>query len=191
VYSKWLVSPRITNKLRGSLGEIYYKEFCDQRGWAYTSLENLYEYMNPDWIFVFKKGFHRIKIRIPEKIRNEVTELIKPTNLSQSSPSFVFDFLACKVGDSKNYSGVKTSDNFTWVESKTGSGVFSGSQVNAMSKIKISLAIFHINDVLASPDSIEMDWDIKSGRDWLREMQPIDNEIYELESKKITRKIKA
>jgi len=65
-----MVTPRISNKLRGSLGEIYYKEFCDQRGWAYTSLENLYEYMNPDWVFIFKKGFHRIKIRIPEKFRD-------------------------------------------------------------------------------------------------------------------------
>jgi len=59
-----------------------------------------------------------------------------------------------------------------------------------MSKIKLSLAIFHINDVLASPEYIEMDWDIKSGRDWLKEIQPVDNEIYELENKKLTRKIK-
>ena len=178
-----MVSPRITNKIRGSLGEIYYKEFCDQRGWAYTSLENLYEFMNPDWIFLFKKGFHRIKIRIPEKFRDEITDLIKPTNLSQSSPSFVFDFLACKVGDSKNYSGIRTSDNFTWVESKTGSGIFSGSQVNTMSKIKLSLAIFHINDVLESPKSIKMKSDLKSGKEWLNELEPIDNEIYEFNSK--------
>lgn len=182
-----MVSPRITNKLRGALGEIYYKEFCDQRGWAYTSLENIYEYMNPDWVFIFKKGFHRIKIKIPEKFRAEITELVKPTNLSQSSPSFVFDFLACKVGDSKNYSGVRTGEQFAWVESKTGSGIFSGSQVNAMSKIKLSLAIFHINNVLEMPDNIDMWWDIKTGREWLKEMQPVDNEIFELENKTLTR----
>lgn len=146
--------------------------------------------MNPDWTFIFKKGFHRIKIQIPENIRDEINMIVKPTNLSQSSPSFVFDFLACKVGDSKDYAGIQTADKFTWVESKTGSGIFSGSQVNAMSKIKLSLAIFHINDVLESPEKIEMDWDIRTGREWLREMQPVDNEIYELENKKITRKIK-
>ena len=145
--------------------------------------------MNPDWIFIFKKGFHRIKIKIPEKIRDEITELVKPTNLSQSSPSFVFDFLACKVGDSKNYFGVHTSDQFAWVESKTGSGIFSGSQVNAMSKIKLALAIFQINDVLEAPENIDMGWDIKSGRDWLKEIEPVDNEIFELENKKLTKKI--
>ena len=145
--------------------------------------------MNPDWIFIFKKGFHRIKIKIPEKIRYEITELVKPTNLSQSSPSFVFDFLACKVGDSKNYFGVHTSDQFAWVESKTGSGIFSGSQVNAMSKIKLALAIFQINDVLEAPENIDMGWDIKSGRDWLKEIEPVDNEIFELENKKLTKKI--
>ncbi len=51
-----MVTPRITNKLRGSLGEIYYKEYCDQKGWAYTSLENIHYSMNPEWIFIFKKG---------------------------------------------------------------------------------------------------------------------------------------
>ena len=157
-----MVTPRITNKLRGSLGEIYYKEFCDQEGWAYTSLENIYESMNPEWVFTFKKGFHRIQIPIPEKIREEVKMLIKPTNQSKTSPSFVFDFLACRVGRSKKYEGVQTSDFFTWVESKTGKGLFSSSQINTMSKINLPLAIFHIDNVLEQPESIEMKFDIKN-----------------------------
>ena len=103
-----MITPRITNRLKGSLGEIYYKEFCDQRGWAFTRLENIYSSMNPEWIFTFKKGFHRIKVKIPKEIRNEISWLVKPTNNSVTSPSFVFDFLACKVGKSKNYSGVKS-----------------------------------------------------------------------------------
>lgn len=178
-----MAKPRISNKLRGSLGELYYKEYCDQKGWAYTSLENIYYSMNDDWIFTFKKGFHRIKVKIPKEIQEEVKLLVKPTNNSEASPSFVFDFLACKVGTFKNYSGVKTSDYFAWVESKTGSGVFSSSQYNAMSKIKLPLAIFHINDVLEQPEMIEMHSDIKSGKEWQRELVPIDNEIYEFDEK--------
>jgi len=174
-----MITPRITNRLKGSLGEIYYKEFCDQRGWAFTRLENIYSSMNPEWIFTFKKGFHRIKVKIPKEIRNEISWLVKPTNNSVTSPSFVFDFLACKVGKSKNYSGVKSSDYFAWVESKTGSAIFSSSQMSAMSKITLPLAIFHIDDVLEAPEEIEMSWDIKSGNDWLEELVPIDNEIYE------------
>lgn len=175
-----MVSPRISNKLKGSLGELYYKEFCDQRGWAYISLENLYTSMNPEWIFTFKKGFHRIKVKIPQEIRSEISFLVKPTNDSEDSPSFVFDFLACKVGTFKNYPGVRSSDFFAWVENKTGDGIFSSSQVNAMSKINLPLAIFHIDDVLEPPEFIEMDCDIKSGKEWLHELEPIDNEIYEL-----------
>lgn len=176
-----MVRPRITNKLRGSLGEIYYKEFCDQRGWAYTSLENLYTSMNPEWIFTFKKGFYRMKVMIPQEIRNEISWAIKPTNYSEDRPSFVFDFLACKVGTYKNYSGVKSSDFFTWVENKTGEAIFSDSQANAMSKITLPLAIFHIDDVLESPEFIEMHYEIKSGKEWLQELVPIDNGIYEFD----------
>ena len=102
-----MITPRITNKLRGSLGEIYYKEFCDQEGWAYTSLENIYESMNDEWEFTFKKGFDRIKITIPERIREEVKMLIKPTNRSKTSPSFVFDFLACNIKKYREYSKSK------------------------------------------------------------------------------------
>ncbi len=185
-----MVTPRITNKLKGSLGEIYYKEFCDQRGWAYISLENIYENMNPDWIFIFKKGFHRIKIKIPEIIHDEINWMIKPTNSSQTSPSFVFDFLACKVGTYKEYSKIQTSEFFTWVESKTGNAIFSGSQIKAMSKIKMPLAIFHVNDVLEKPELIHMNCDIKEGKEWLQDLKPIDNEIYEFEENKMTGKSK-
>ena len=59
-----------------------------------------------------------------------------------------------------------------------------------MSKLKLPLAIFRIDDVLERPELIEMYWDIKSGSDWLKEIQPVDNEIYELENKNMTRKIK-
>jgi len=186
-----VVTPRITNKLRGSLGEIYYKEYCDQRGWAYISLENLYREMNSKWIFTFKKGFHRIQVNIPKEVHSEINMLVKPTNNSVNSPSFVFDFLACRVKNSKNYSGVKSSDSFVWVESKTGKGIFSANQINAMSKIKLQLAIFHIDDVLASPESIEMSFDVKAGKEWLEELTPIDNEIYEFdEHAKLTKELK-
>ncbi len=161
------------------MGEIYYKEFCDQEGWAYTSLENIYESMNDKCEFTFKKGFHRIKITIPEKIREEVKMLIKPTNRSKTSPSFVFDFLACNVKKYREYSKVNSDVFFTWVESKTGHMIFSGSQIKTMSKIELPLAIFHIADVLDKPENIRMIYDLKSGEEWLKELTPIENELYE------------
>lgn len=185
-----MAKPKISNKLKGSLGEIYYKVYCEQTGWAYTSLEDLHNSMNSDWTFTFKQGFHRIKVSIPKEIRNEIEMLVKPTNESIHSPSFVFDFLACKVGRSKKYEGIHTSDFFAWVESKTGPGLFSASQYNAMSKINLPLAIFHIDDVLQSPEEIEMKFDIRKGKHWLDDLVPIDNEIYEFaEDVKLAKKV--
>ena len=182
-----MITPKISHSFKGSLGELYYKAFCEQQGWAFTRLENIHSSMNPDWIFTFKKGFHRIKIKIPKQLRNEIEWLVQPTNRLVHSPSFVFDFLACKVGKHKNYSGVKTSDFFSWVENKTGPTWFSPNQINAMEKIKIPLAIFHIEDVLAPPEEIKMGFDIQKGKKWLEEMTPVDNEIYELERKLISK----
>ena len=52
-----------------------------------------------------------------------------------------------------------------------------------MSKIKIPLAIFHIDNVLDAPGDIQMGFDVKPGKKWLEEIVPVDNEIYELEQK--------
>ena len=180
-----MLSPKITNKFKGSLGELYYKEFCDQKGWAYISLENIHEFMNPQWTFTFKKGFHRIQITIPEKFRDEIKWLVKPTNHSKTSPSFVFDFLTCKVGTYKDYSTVKPHPTFNWAEIKTGTAPFTSSQINTMSKITMQLAIFHIVDVLEKPELVEMGFNILDGKVWLDEMVPIDNEIYEIDSKRL------
>lgn len=180
-----MLSPKITRKFKGSLGELYYKEFCDQKGWAYISLENIYEFMNPQWTFIFKKGFHRIQIKIPEKIRDEIKWLVQPTNHSSTSPSFVFDFLTCKVGTYKDYSTIKSSPLFTWAEIKTGDSPYTANQIATMSKITIPLALFHIENVLEKPELIEMGFNILDGKVWLEELVPIDNEIYEFGSKKI------
>ncbi len=118
-----------------------------------------------------------------DRIRDEVSWLIKPTNNLVASPSFVFDFLACKVGTLKNYSKTITSTEFALVESKTGKGHFSSSQCKAMSKITLPLAIFHIKDVLEAPKSIKMGFELKSGQEWLNDLEPVDNEIYEFTSK--------
>ena len=109
--------------------------------------------------------------------------LIKPTNRSKTSPSFVFDFLACNVKKYREYSKVNSDVFFTWVESKTGHVIFSGSQIRTMSKIELPLAIFHTDDVLEKPDQINMTCDIKSGKEWLRDLVPIENELYEFSEK--------
>ncbi|MGY5149565.1 MAG: hypothetical protein ACW9W3_05830 [Candidatus Nitrosopumilus sp. bin_68KS] len=166
--------PRITNALKGALGEVYYKELCDQRGWAYCSLENLHN-SSLD-VISFKKGFSRIRVKIPDSIKPEVKTISTPSNASIDNPSFVFDYLACKVGDSTE--GIVRPNDFCWSEIKTGLGIFSKNQYRTMYKITLPIAVFHIEDIFAKPHHIEMDWKMKSGKDIADSLQ------IKLESKK-------
>src|SRR5262245_4183128 len=104
----------VTPSLNGTLGEAYYKEGCDQHGWAYISLENIHNDMSSQFkdnhILVFKKGFHRIRVRIPESLISELMEISRPTNTSIGNPSFVFDYLACRVGQKHTYDSVVIAD---------------------------------------------------------------------------------
>src|SRR3989442_12076056 len=87
-----VVKPEITNSLKGSLGQAYYKEFCDQRGWAYISLEDIHNSKSLDTL-VFKKGFHRIHVQMPPELREEIELVSRPTNGSEEKPSYVLDYL--------------------------------------------------------------------------------------------------
>lgn len=153
--------PRITNALKGALGEVYYKELCDQRGWAYCSLENLY-HSTLD-IVSFKKGFSRISVKIPDSIKSEVKTVSTPSNGSTDNPSFVFDYLACKVNETT--SGIVRPNEFCWSEVKTGLGIFSKNQHQTMYKINLPIAVFRIEDIFEKPHNIDMDWKMKSGKE--------------------------
>ena len=163
------MSLNITNALKGALGELYYKEGCDQKGWAYLSVENINN-GSQDGIFVFKKGFHRIRVRIPKSLHQELELISHPTNESEEKPSFVFDFLACKVGTRERYDEIIETPQLCWAEIKTGQGDFSKNQIDMLSNITLPLAVFHIEDVLVSPEEIEIAWDIRSGKEWLDEL---------------------
>ena len=165
-----MARPKITSTLKGALGETYYKELCSQRGWAYCSLETLHNCGNLGSV-VFKMGFDRIHVDIPESIRQEVTRIARPSNRSSGNPSFVFDYLACKVGrvDSSSVCRPK-SDDFCWAEVKTGLGIFSDNQYRTLSEIRLPIAVFHIEDVLAKPTYVDMDWAVMSGKEFARQL---------------------
>lgn len=168
--------PKITKTLKGALGETYYKELCAQKGWAYCSLETIYNCKDLGSI-VFKMGFDRIRVKIPESIRPEVIYISKPSNQDFRNPSFVFDYLVCKVGDvgtTRTLYPKKT--DFCWAEVKTGLGIFSDNQYKTLSKIHLSIAVFHIEDVMAKPQYIDMDWDIMSGKEFARTLEYDDED---------------
>jgi hypothetical protein len=47
----------LTNELRGDLGELYFKHLCQQRGYGYVRLEDIYNNFGLDGILEFKCGF--------------------------------------------------------------------------------------------------------------------------------------
>jgi hypothetical protein len=85
----------MTPELLGALGETYYKEYCAQHGWAYTSLEQIYKNPISKNKLEFKFGFERILVKIPSEIQKEITDIAKPSNKKEENPSFVYDFLSC------------------------------------------------------------------------------------------------
>jgi len=126
----------MTPSLKSALSELYYKEGCDQKGWAYISLENIHN--SKDNVLAFSKGARRISIRLMDRIMSEVKETSKPVK-----EGFVFDYLACKVGPDK-YDGTMLANPTALCWIKIGRGVFSDGQIDALGRIKILLAVFRI-----------------------------------------------
>lgn len=152
---------KITPELRSALGEIYCKEFCVQSGWAYTSLEQIYKNPIHKNKLEFKHGFKRIPVKIPSEIQKEITMIAKSSNKKEENPSFVYDFLACKIYESKdprNLSDMKPED-FRWIEIKTGYGKLGRNQFDTSKKIKISLFRCRVTNVLAPPEEVKVSWD--------------------------------
>lgn len=142
-----MVEIEITDNLIGSLSETYFKEFCDQHGWAYTSLEQIHENKIKDNVLKFKKGFHRISIYLPDEIVKEIEGISKPSNSSKQNPSYVYDFLICKVGQKSPDSKIRKMKNyksFRWAEIKTGYNKLSKRQISTLEKITIPLYRYRV-----------------------------------------------
>lgn len=136
-----------TERFTGSLSETYFKEFCDQQGWAYISLEQIHENKIKDNTLKFRKGFNRILVRLPEEIIKEVEDTSKPSNSSILNPSYVYDFLLCKVEQTDKDSEIlkkKNYKDFRWAEVKTGYSELTKKQISTLKKIKIPLYRYRV-----------------------------------------------
>lgn len=161
---------KITPRLTGSLVEAYFKEFCDQRGWAYLSLEQIHENGIKNGRLKFKKGFNRILIQLPEEIIKEVEQISKPSNSSILNPTFVYDFLTCKVDRTRDESGIlkaKDKGDFRWVEVKTSRNELTPNQVHTLKKIKIPLYRFRVPNSLLASSKVDI-YNDKVDSDYLR-----------------------
>lgn len=162
----------ITPSLKSSLGTLYYKEYCDQQGWAFVSLKEISSAGLKDNVIMFEKGTHKISVKVPAQAVQEILRLIKPAN-----GNFVFDYLACKVGGKKESSGggeeviVANPLGLCWI--KAGKGTFSGDQLDVLEKTGLQVAVFAVKDVLTSPGKVQARLDLRSAKEWLDELDDI------------------
>ena len=144
-------------QLIGSLAEVYYKEYSDQQGgWAYTSLENIHNKFEND-ILDFKIGFQRFKIKIPPEIVSEIKQMVEPRYLEETNPSFVFDFLACKIFDGEEILPLITTkkvENFRWVEVKSEGGKISQNQLNAIQNVQMPFTLCVVHNIHETPHDV-------------------------------------
>ncbi|MBM3910417.1 MAG: hypothetical protein FJ356_02065 [Thaumarchaeota archaeon] len=164
---------RITPRLTGTLAEAYFKEYCDQRGWAYLSLEQIHENGIKNGKLKFKKGFKRILVQLPEEIIKEIESISKPSNSSTLNPTFVYDFLTCKVGLGRKEDEIlqmKNKNDFSWVEVKTSNVGLTRNQVQTLKKITIPLYRFRVPNPLLKANEVYIYGD-EVNSDYLRNHQ--------------------
>ena len=179
------MSLEITGSLKESLREVYYREGCAQKGWAYSPLRNVHDSLSnlkSEGILVFRKGDQSIRVKIMQQIIPEIYEICRPA--APGAQGFVFDYLSCQVKNIPKGIIVANPGALCWVRLRAGRSIFTDAQVEALSKIKLPLALFQVRDVLATPRNVEIKWDIRSGDQWLdmldekKEQEEYDDEYF-------------
>ncbi len=166
---------KMTKSLKSALARIYFMEACDQEGWAYAALDGIRIDTNT---VVFAKGSHKISIKLPPQFAAEINQVSVPG--LNGKP--VFDYLACRIRQREKYesTAVANPTALAWVQVRTGLSSSSSDNrstsmllekdAEVLEKIKIPLALFYIRDVLAPPQKVEFKWDIRTGDEWLDEL---------------------
>ena len=101
--------------------------------------------------------------RYPQEILEELRIVCQPLDID-GSPSFVFDFLTCKM----NYEfhvdkiNILPPDNFHWIEVKTGNSRLSSHQQKIRERCKMQVDVFRVENVDASPHRVKIFWEESS-----------------------------
>ena len=142
------------------MGELYFKHLCEKNDYAYIRLEEIYRTLTPRSVLQFKYGFDRVPIKIPSEILEELREVCQPLDIN-GSPSYVFDFLTCKLNNEfyVDQDNVLPAENFHWVEVKTGKSTLSQHQLRIRNQCKMQFDVFRVENVDASPHSVKIFWE--------------------------------
>jgi len=145
------------NKLFGDLGETFYKNYSDQKGFAYCRADDIgWEFIHKR-VIRLKKGFHRIDVRVPEELRRLLMDIIGPNPDYPKTPAYSFDFISCVIGDGEikklkadEILEGKEPGTFTIVEVKTGSSTLTRREEEVKKKCKerdVRYRVFRITEM--------------------------------------------
>lgn len=158
-----LMGLAITKSLKDSLTDLYCREECDQKGWAYIPACDI---KFADNSLVFRKSNNQIHVKIHPQIVPEIKDLSKS-----------FDYLVCKVGQKEKYDSIVANPAaLCWLKVNSKKTRFSQSLADALERTQLPLAVLCINDVLAAPRKVEIEWDIRPAKDWLDELDDIKDQ---------------
>ena len=176
----------ITSSLRNSLAELYFKEECSQKGWAFASLKEIYNGgFSDDNVLSFQIGDRSVRIRIMPQLIPEIKEMSRLA-VGVEGKTSVFGYLAGGIGRSVTQDSLVVANPtaLCWVHIKTKGTLFSESQLEALPKVHLAITVFAIRDVLATPRNLETRWDTRSGNEWLdfideiKEQEEYDDEYF-------------
>ena len=172
------------------MADLYFKEECSQKGWAYCSLQSVHNdgssRIKDDNVVTFTIGAKKVNIKIMQQLIPEIMATCQPVASKDGTQSFAFDYLACKIGRdiAHNAQVVANPTALSWIHIKTSGVIFSDRQLDALSRIQLSLTVFSIRDILATPRNLELKWDTRSGTKWmdlideLKEQEEYDDEYF-------------
>ena len=109
-----------------------------------------------------------MKVKIPSEIIPEIKQISQPKDID-GNPSFVFDFLACKVHDGEDISGImtKSAENFRWVEVKSEGGKISQNQLNAIDNTQMPFTLAVVHNVREGPDEVYLKFYYDEIPEWM------------------------
>lgn len=154
----------ITRSLRAALAELYFREECAQKGWAFAHVPEIHAQARQfaeTGTLDFGSGAGRVRARLVSQLIPEIARFCTP-----AEGGFLFDFLAFMSAPATTGPPVVANPSaLSWVLVRP--GPFSERQREALPQIRLPLTRYKIRDVLAPPGKIESRWDTRTGTQWL------------------------
>ncbi|HKU49327.1 MAG TPA: hypothetical protein VJP79_05210 [Nitrososphaera sp.] len=181
----------ITESLKAGLSELYFREECSQKGWAFALPQRICNDIsvssnntNTNHLVPFRNRNQEIRIRVMQQLVSEIKEFSQPS--SRPPYSSIFSYLVCKVGRTAHQDPILANPSaLCWVQIRKGRELsFSDQQIDALARMKLPLVLFYVRDVLAAPRNVEVIWDSRSGTEWLdmlddlKEQEEYDDEYF-------------